>query len=110
MQAAQDLAAWSGATVVLKGAGTIVASMGMPLAVNASGGPALAKAGSGDVLSGMAGALLARGVMPRDAALAAVHLHGLAGDRAAIRLTEWGVDATDVIAALPETLSCLGVA
>ena len=75
-----------------------------------SGGPALAKAGSGDVLSGITGALLARGVMPRDAALAAVHLHGLAGDRAAICLTEWGVDATDVVAALPETLSSLGVA
>jgi len=109
VQAVRDLATWSNATVVLKGAGSLVAAPDRPLGVNDTGGPALAKAGSGDVLTGMAGALLARGLLPWDAAVAAVHLHGLAGDCACEHLTDWGVSATDVIAALPKTLASLGV-
>ncbi|WP_459950938.1 NAD(P)H-hydrate dehydratase [Denitratisoma sp. agr-D3] len=69
------------AHVVLKGAGSVIAHPDGRWAVNASGNPGLASAGSGDVLSGMAAALLAQGVPGGEALALAVHLHGLAADR-----------------------------
>jgi hydroxyethylthiazole kinase-like uncharacterized protein yjeF len=77
--AALALAADTGAIVVLKGAGTVIAA-GDRYWVNPSGGPALATAGSGDVLAGMIGALLAQEFEPVQAVLAAVWLHGRAAD------------------------------
>jgi hypothetical protein len=71
------LKAW----VVLKGCGSIVASPDGHWWINTSGNPAMATAGMGDVLSGILAALLARGWDAGEALLAAVHLHGLAGDR-----------------------------
>jgi hydroxyethylthiazole kinase-like uncharacterized protein yjeF len=74
-----------GACVLLKGSTTVVAPPdGLhPVFVNTTGTPWLATAGSGDVLSGLAGALLAQGLLPRQAGIAAAYLHGLAGRFAA---------------------------
>lgn len=66
--------------VVLKGAGTIVAAPSGETVVNTTGGPNLATAGTGDVLSGIVGGLLAQGCDPFVAATAGVYLHGRAGD------------------------------
>ncbi|MFG2786751.1 NAD(P)H-hydrate dehydratase [Streptomyces sp. NPDC048419] len=81
---ARELAARYGATVLLKGSTTLVAdARGGAVRVNATGTPWLATAGSGDVLSGLAGSLLASGLRARDAGSAAAYLHGLAGRYAA---------------------------
>lgn len=82
---ARRLAEASGAIVVLKGGGSIIADPAGQAFVAIPGGPALATAGSGDCLAGLLGALLARGVGPVLAACGGVHVHGLAGDRAASR-------------------------
>ncbi len=81
LQAARTLARAAQAVVVLKGEGSVVAEPGGYVTVGISGGPALATAGSGDVLAGLGGALLARGLSPVAAACAAVHVHGVAGER-----------------------------
>ena len=77
------IAAALNAGVVLKGAGSVCASPGHPWYVNPTGNPGMATAGMGDVLSGLAGAFLARGGEPFEALRAAVYLHGAAGDRLA---------------------------
>ncbi|MEZ5077436.1 MAG: NAD(P)H-hydrate dehydratase [Solirubrobacterales bacterium] len=99
--AAREAAAASGAIVVLKGDDTIVTD-GERLAVNALPAPALATAGSGDVLSGVTAALLARGLEPFAAACAAVCAHARAGRDAAARIgSAESVIATDVIDSIP---------
>ena len=80
--AARTLARRHRAAVVLKGCGSIVALPDCRWFINCSGNPGLATAGSGDVLAGMTAALLAQGVNPEAALLAAVHLHGAAADAA----------------------------
>ncbi len=98
---AREAAAASGAVVVLKGDDTIVCD-GERVAVNALPAPALATAGSGDVLSGITAALLARGLEPFAAACAAVLAHARAGREAAARVgLPESVIASDVIAAIP---------
>ncbi|MGN6217511.1 MAG: NAD(P)H-hydrate dehydratase [Solirubrobacterales bacterium] len=98
---AREAAAAAGAIVVLKGDDTIVTD-GDRIAVNALSASALATAGSGDVLSGMTAALLARGLGPFAAACAAVIAHSRAGLEAAARLgTAESVIATDVIDSIP---------
>ncbi|MFI9060412.1 NAD(P)H-hydrate dehydratase [Streptomyces sp. NPDC053429] len=72
-----------GATVLLKGSTTLVCDGAAPVRVNPTGTPWLATAGSGDVLSGLAGSLLAAGLSGPDAASVAAYLHGLAARRAA---------------------------
>lgn len=79
--AARKLACRFNAVVVLKGAGSIIARPDGAVAVNPTGNPALATAGSGDVLSGICGALLAQGWPQWEAALAATWLHGRAADQ-----------------------------
>lgn len=79
LAAARRAAELTGAVVVLKGPHTLVAEPGGRVRVNTSGVPWLATAGSGDVLAGIVGALLATGVRPWDAAAAAAYLHGAAG-------------------------------
>jgi NAD(P)H-hydrate epimerase len=90
--------------VVLKGAGTIVAGPDGRLAVNPTGNPGMATAGTGDVLSGMIAGLLAQGLSPWEAACAGVYLHGLAGDLAASEHGEAGLIAGDVIRAIPRAI------
>jgi NAD(P)H-hydrate epimerase len=105
LAAAREAADKSGAIVVLKGDDTIVAS-GERLAVSAGGAPGLATAGTGDVLSGTIGALLARGLEPFAAACAGVHAHQRAGRIAAERIgAPESVIATDVITTLAAALS-----
>jgi ADP-dependent NAD(P)H-hydrate dehydratase / NAD(P)H-hydrate epimerase len=91
----------SGAVVVLKGDDTLVAAPGGPVAVSPGATPALATAGTGDVLSGVVGALLAQGLDPFAAAAAAVRLHARAGRLAAAEHGVQGVIASDVVARLP---------
>jgi NAD(P)H-hydrate epimerase len=88
-------------TLVLKGWRTLVAHPDGTIAVNTSGNPAMAKGGSGDILTGVVAAMLAQ--FPDDAARAveaAVCLHGLAGDFAAQAMDEHTVLATDTVAHL----------
>ncbi|WFB07918.1 NAD(P)H-hydrate dehydratase [Streptomyces sp. LX-29] len=82
MASARALAERYGATVLLKGSTTLVANATGPVRANPTGSPWLATAGSGDVLSGLTGSLLAAGLSPRDAASAGAYLHGLAARRA----------------------------
>jgi NAD(P)H-hydrate epimerase len=98
---ARDAAQRSGCIVVLKGDDTLVAEPEGRVAVSAGATPALATAGTGDVLSGVLAAMLAKGLDPFTAACAAVRLHARAGDLAAERIGAEGVVASDVIAALP---------
>jgi ADP-dependent NAD(P)H-hydrate dehydratase / NAD(P)H-hydrate epimerase len=101
---AREAAAAAGAVVVLKGDDTIV-SDGTRVAVNAISAPALATAGSGDVLSGVTAAMLARGLDPFAAACAAVVAHARAGRDAAARVgAAESVIATDVIDSVPAGL------
>ncbi len=81
LAAARQLAGHTGCVVLLKGPTTVVASPQGHLRVVTSGTPALATAGSGDVLSGLIGAFIARGFEPFEAAALAAHLHGRAGSR-----------------------------
>ena len=80
MHAAHELALRLAASVVLKGAGSVLAHPDGTWDINASGGPALATAGSGDVLSGLLGALLAQGLPAKTALRYAVCLHGATAD------------------------------
>jgi NAD(P)H-hydrate epimerase len=105
LEHARRAASASGAIVVLKGDDTIVAEPDGRVAVSRGGSPALATAGTGDVLSGVLGAFLARGMAPFDAACAAVFAHAEAGRRAAVaRRGPDGVIAGDVIEELAGTL------
>lgn len=91
-----------GCTVILKGNGTIVCTKDFRFFKNTSGNSALAKAGSGDVLTGIIAAFLAQGLSCENAAIAGVYLHGLCGEIASEKLTEYCVLAQDVVDAVPE--------
>lgn len=80
LTAARSLAQHLGAVVLLKGPGTVIADPNGRVAINSTGGPALATAGSGDVLSGVIGAFIARGVEVWNAAAAGAWVHGQAAD------------------------------
>jgi NAD(P)H-hydrate epimerase len=98
-------AARSKAFVVLKGDDTLVVSPGGRVAISRGDAPALATAGTGDVLSGVIGAMLAKGLPPAHAACAGVYAHVRAGQIAAAPHGADGVIASDVIHALPGALS-----
>lgn len=89
-------------TLVLKGPHTLVAHAGYPISHNGSGGPSMATAGMGDLLSGLLGGLLAAGYPVRDACRLGVVWHGLAADHAC-RHGGPAVLASDVAASLPVT-------
>jgi hydroxyethylthiazole kinase-like uncharacterized protein yjeF len=99
--AVTEAAQSSGAVVVLKGAGTLVCD-GRRLYRNRTGNPGMATGGTGDVLSGVIGALIGQGLEPFDAACLGVYLHGLAGDLAAQALGQWSLIASDLITYLPQ--------
>jgi len=89
--------------IILKGHHTLVASPGGKLYFNSTGNPGMAKAGTGDVLTGVLSGLLAQGYSSFDAALLGVYLHGLAGDLAAENFSEEGIIATDIINQLAQS-------
>jgi NAD(P)H-hydrate epimerase len=94
--ATRDAAATWGQVVVLKGAKTVIAAPDGRLAVAPFENPALATGGTGDVLTGTIGSLLAQGLAPYDAARLGVYLHGLAGDTVRERIGDSGLLASDL--------------
>ncbi|HET9516643.1 MAG TPA: NAD(P)H-hydrate dehydratase [Actinoplanes sp.] len=102
--AACKLAAWTNAVVLLKGYRTVVATPSGAVWVNPTGHPALSTAGSGDVLAGLLGSLLAAGLAAERAAICAAYVHGLAGARAA---RGGPATAADIAAALQPVLTDL---
>jgi hydroxyethylthiazole kinase-like uncharacterized protein yjeF len=106
LAAARTLAARLQAIVVLKGSGTVIAAPDGKAVINTTGNPALATAGTGDVLAGLCGALLAQGWPQWEAALAAVWLHGMAAD---VLVTEGcgpiGLTAAELIPAIRTALN-----
>ncbi len=88
-------------TLVLKGGPTFIFHPEKPALVNPTGCPGMAKAGSGDVLTGLIAALLAQGADPYEAAATGVYLHGLAGEDAEREKTAYGMIASDIIAHFP---------
>ncbi|MGI8413931.1 MAG: NAD(P)H-hydrate dehydratase [Solirubrobacteraceae bacterium] len=104
LHSARRAAREAGAVVVLKGDDTIIAAPDGCVAVSRGGASALATAGTGDVLSGVIGAYLAKGMDPFHAACAGVFVHASAGRLAAGGVGAEGVIARDVIEALPRAL------
>lgn len=100
LERARQAARLSGATLVLKGADSVIAAPDGRAAINATGSAALATAGSGDVLGGIIAGLLAQGMPAFEAACAAVYLHGRAGERLGT-----GLIADDLPEALPRLLA-----
>lgn len=93
-----------GAVVVLKGAGTVTAAPDGSYFINTTGNPGMATGGSGDVLTGIIGSLLAMGHGPLESSVGAVYLHGSAGDIAAQRKTEHALIATDIVDCIGDAL------
>ncbi len=108
LQSAREAARTAAAIVVLKGDDTLVAAPDGRVAVNRGGASALATAGTGDVLSGVIGAFLAKRMDPFAAACAGVLVHSRAGLLTAREIGPEGVIASDVIAALPRALASSG--
>lgn len=96
-----DFAKKFGVVTVLKGAGTIIASPDGEVYINHTGNSGMATGGSGDVLSGIIGSLLAQGAAPINAAAAGVFLHGTIGDLAAEKLGKISMLPTDMIDMIP---------
>jgi ADP-dependent NAD(P)H-hydrate dehydratase / NAD(P)H-hydrate epimerase len=87
--------------VVLKGYQSLIAEPDGHVWVNPTGNPGMATGGMGDVLSGMIGAFLARGLDPIDAAMVSAYLHGLAGDMLKEQMGDTGLAATDLAERIP---------
>lgn len=111
IRTAREFADARNVVLALKGAATLVAKpYGSPyglLAVNSTGNPGMAKGGSGDVLAGMIGSLLAQGMEAFQAAWLGVFLHGLAGDLCGEKLSLRAMLPTDLIDALPQVFQTL---
>jgi NAD(P)H-hydrate epimerase len=105
LDACREWAMRWGCVLVLKGAPTVTAAPDGRATVNPTGNPGMATAGMGDVLTGVAAALLAQGLAPYDAARAAVFVHGLAGDHCARTIGPVGFGAGDAVEALPAVLA-----
>ena len=97
---AREFATTHGVTLVLKGARTLIALADGNVRINPTGNPGMGTGGTGDVLSGIIGALLAQGLPAADAASAGVYLHGLAGDQMARVHGQAGLIATDLLEGL----------
>jgi NAD(P)H-hydrate epimerase len=102
ISAARRLAMAQGCVVVLKGARTLIALKDGTVYVNPAGNPGMATGGSGDVLTGVVGGLLAQGLSEVDAALVGTYTHGLAGDLASRRTGQMGLVASDLLEGLQQ--------
>lgn len=96
-----------GQTVVLKGANTVIASPGREAVVSPFANPALATAGTGDILSGMIAGFIAQGLNNFDASICSVFIHGLAAELLKKDLGNAGVMASDLLPKLPVVLKSL---
>lgn len=96
-----------GCCVVLKGNKTVICTKELEVFVNTSGNSSLAKAGSGDVLTGIISGLAAQGLKIEDAAKLGVYLHGLCGELASNDLTNYSVLATDQIDYIPQAIKTI---
>lgn len=103
--AARSFARRISATIVLKGSPTVTAFASGQVALNATGNPGMATAGSGDVLTGLIAGLWAQGTAVEKAAFGGVFLHGLAGDLARDRLGERSLLALDILEELPRAFA-----
>ena len=100
IRCAEEYALAHQVTLVLKGADTLIVSPEGLRCVNKTGNPSLAKAGSGDLLTGMIAALAARGLTPMEAACCGVWLHGKAADKAIEKTSLYGVHHKEILAGL----------
>lgn len=93
--------------LVLKGVPTVIATPKGDAYINTTGNPGMAKAGTGDVLTGMISALLAQGLSPSDSCIVGVYIHGLAGDMASEKKGKYSLTASDIIRMIPRGLKKL---
>jgi len=107
LKTCQDYANRMKITLILKGAPTFIFHHNSPLLINSTGDPGMATAGSGDVLTGLVAAFLAKKKPPEIAACLAVFLHGLAGEHAAEEMTSHGMIASDIIYHFPEAFKLI---
>ena len=101
---AREYATKWGQVVVLKGANTVIASPTGEVKISPFANPALATAGTGDVLSGIIAGLIAQGLEPFDAACCGVYIHGLAGKMVRKKIGNAGTVASDLLPFLPKAL------
>lgn len=106
LSTAVDFAKEFNSVVVLKGAGTIIAQIGKAY-VNPTGNPGMGKGGSGDVLSGIIASFTAQNINMFDSCVLGAFVHGLAGDKAAEKLSMQSMTATDIIKNLPEVFKMI---
>jgi NAD(P)H-hydrate epimerase len=106
-RSARELASKSNSVVVLKGSHSLIANPEGFLLVNLTGGPVLATGGSGDLLTGLIAGLLAQGLGAFQAAALGAHLHGLAADLAASKISDRGLFPTEIQSCLPEAWKSL---
>ncbi|MBI2876514.1 MAG: NAD(P)H-hydrate dehydratase, partial [Candidatus Tectomicrobia bacterium] len=104
IEVAQRFAREHGVILVLKGARTVIANPEGRVYLNPTGNPGMATGGTGDILAGMIGGLVAQGWGLLEGVLAAVYLHGLAGDLAVQRTGEICLVATDLLDSLPAAI------
>ena len=109
INAAENFAGEYNVFCILKDARTVIAGPEGNTYINVKGSSGMATAGSGDVLTGILGALIARGMKGTDAAAAACFLHSSAGDLAALDLGKSYMTATDIIKSLGKTFERLGI-
>ncbi|MCB0820549.1 MAG: NAD(P)H-hydrate dehydratase, partial [Bacteroidetes bacterium] len=107
IERASELAQRHSIIIVLKGARTAICLPDSRVFFNPTGNPGMAKGGSGDALTGLITGLLAQGYKPADASIIAVYLHGLAGDIAAQKFTEYAMITSDLISQIPEAFAML---
>ncbi len=107
---AQEVAEETGATVVLKGARTIISDSEGSVYVNPTGNPGMASGGMGDILTGMIASFVGQGLTEIQATQAAVYLHGLAADIARESKGELALIASDLLDSLPQAIKKLKIA
>lgn len=104
IECAREFSLKYGCTTVIKDAATVVSSPQGNIRINTTGNSGMSKGGSGDVLSGIIAGLVTQNLGVFEAASLGVYLHGLAGDLAAERKSEYSMTASDIIDAIPEIM------